>query len=94
MDIGGAAGGGFPKVSDFAWGGAVPEPGRGRCGAEHLSVAGSGDARVDARDTYIPAVELDSVMRGGAIGVVEASNRPGVAVGDHGAGMLGWQTYA
>lgn len=47
-----------------------------------------------ARDTYLPAVKLGDVMRGGAIGVVEESRNPNFAVGDHVSGLLGWQEYA
>lgn len=46
-----------------------------------------------SRDTYIPAVPLGTVMRGGAIGIVEASNHAGFAMGDAVQGMLGWQEY-
>jgi NADPH-dependent curcumin reductase CurA len=47
-----------------------------------------------ARDTYLPAVKLGEVMRGGAAGRVVASRNPGFAVGDLVLGMLGWQDYA
>lgn len=46
-----------------------------------------------ARDSYVPAVALGGVMRGGAIGVVEASRHPGFAVGDIVQGMIGWQSH-
>ena len=39
-----------------------------------------------ARDTYLPAVKLGDVMRGGAIGVVEESRNSNFAVGDHVSG--------
>ena len=47
-----------------------------------------------ARDTYLPAVKLGDVMRGGSIGVVEESRNSNFAVGDHVSGLLGWQEYA
>ncbi len=47
-----------------------------------------------AGDTYLPAVELDSVMRGIAVGRVEESRAPGLAPGDVVHGMFGWQRYA
>jgi NADPH-dependent curcumin reductase CurA len=47
-----------------------------------------------ATDTYLPAVPLDSVMRGIAIGRVEESRAPGLAPGDVVQGLLGWQRYA
>ncbi|HWQ31849.1 MAG TPA: NADP-dependent oxidoreductase [Blastocatellia bacterium] len=46
------------------------------------------------RDSYLPAVGIGEVMRGGTVGVVEASNHPGFSVGDHVSGLLGWQDYA
>jgi len=45
-------------------------------------------------DTYLPAVPLDTVMRGIALGRVEESRAPGLAPGDVVQGLLGWQTYA
>jgi NADPH-dependent curcumin reductase len=47
-----------------------------------------------AGDTYLPAVPLDTVMRGIALGRVEESRTPGLAPGDVVQGMLGWQRYA
>jgi NADPH-dependent curcumin reductase CurA len=47
-----------------------------------------------AGDTYLPAVPLDSVMRGLGVGRVEESRAPGLAPGDVVSGLLGWQRYA
>jgi NADPH-dependent curcumin reductase CurA len=47
-----------------------------------------------AGDTYLPAVPLDGVMRGIAIGRVEESRAPGLEPGDAVQGLLGWQRYA
>ena len=47
-----------------------------------------------AGDTYLPAVPLDSVMRGIAVGRVEESRDPALAPGDVVSGLLGWQRYA
>jgi len=47
-----------------------------------------------AGDTYLPAVPLDGVMRGIAIGRVEESRAKGLAAGDVVQGLLGWQRYA
>jgi NADPH-dependent curcumin reductase CurA len=47
-----------------------------------------------ARDTYMPAVKIGDVMRSIAAGRVVASRNAGYAVGDHVAGLLGWQDYA
>lgn len=46
------------------------------------------------KDTYLPAVKIGEVMRGGTIGVVEESLNPNFKVGDHVSGLLGWQEYA
>ena len=45
-------------------------------------------------DSYLPAVPLGDVMRGGGIGVVEESRSPSFAQGDIVQGMFGWQLYA
>lgn len=47
-----------------------------------------------ATDTYLPAVKLGDVMRGGAIGVVDESRNPDFKTGDLVSGLLGWQEYA
>ena len=43
--------------------------------------------------TYLPAIPLGNIMRGIALSVVEASNNPKFAVGDHIMGASGWQTH-
>ena len=47
-----------------------------------------------ARDSYLPAVKIDEVMRSFAVGRVEESRAPGFAPGDLVQGMFGWQDYA
>jgi len=47
-----------------------------------------------ATDSYIPPVELGSVMRSSGVGEVVESNHPDFAVGDHVMGMFGWQEFA
>jgi NADPH-dependent curcumin reductase CurA len=44
-------------------------------------------------DSYLPAIPLGGVMRGGALAVVEESRNPGFAKGDLVQGLLGWQSY-
>jgi NADPH-dependent curcumin reductase CurA len=46
------------------------------------------------RDTYLPAVGIGEVMRGGTIGVVEQSRNPRFQEGAIVQGLLGWQNYA
>jgi len=86
---------GLPKVSDFSWREEeVPVPGEGQVLVRSIYLSLDPTMRGwMARDTYLPAVPLDSVMRGGAIGVVEESKHPDFAVGDLVQGMLGWQKY-
>ena len=45
------------------------------------------------RDTYLPAIKIGEVMRGGGAGIVIESRNPHYAVGDRVFGMLGWQDY-
>jgi len=47
-----------------------------------------------AGGTYLPAVPLDSVMRGLGVGRVVDSRAEGLAAGDAVSGLLGWQRYA
>jgi NADPH-dependent curcumin reductase CurA len=47
-----------------------------------------------SQDTYLPAVPLGDVMRGGAIGKVEESKNSNFKPGDVVQGMVGWQKYA
>ncbi|NRA70561.1 MAG: NADP-dependent oxidoreductase [Gammaproteobacteria bacterium] len=44
-------------------------------------------------DSYIPPVELGTVMRSSGIGEVVESNHPDFYVGDRVMGMMGWQQY-
>ena len=45
------------------------------------------------RPSYVPPVQIGEIMRGLAVGVVEASNNPKFEVGNAVQGMLGWQEY-
>jgi len=44
-------------------------------------------------ESYIPPVELGTVMRSSGVGEVVESNHPDFAVGDRVMGMFGWQEY-
>ncbi|MEO8026225.1 MAG: NADP-dependent oxidoreductase [Bryobacteraceae bacterium] len=46
-----------------------------------------------SQDSYLPAVKLGDVMRGGGIGVVEESKNGAFAPGDVVQGLLGWQQF-
>ncbi|MCA1767082.1 MAG: NADP-dependent oxidoreductase [Idiomarina sp.] len=45
-------------------------------------------------ESYIPPVELGTVMRSSGVGEVVESNHPDFEVGDRVMGMMGWQEYA
>jgi len=45
-------------------------------------------------ESYIPPVEIGTVMRSSGIGEVVESNHPDYQVGDRVMGMMGWQEYA
>ena len=85
------------KDSDFKWTEeAVPDLKEGELLVhnEYLSLDPTNRGWANATDTYLPAVKLGDVMRGGAIGVVEESRNPNFKSGDHVSGLLGWQEYA
>lgn len=44
-------------------------------------------------ESYIPPVELGTVMRSSGIGEIVESHHPDFQVGDRVAGMMGWQEY-
>ena len=46
------------------------------------------------RDSYLPAVRIGDVMRGGALGRVLQSANPKIPVGATVQAMTGWQRYA
>ncbi|MBQ0720089.1 MAG: NADP-dependent oxidoreductase [Gammaproteobacteria bacterium] len=49
--------------------------------------------RMNDVKSYIPPFQLDHVLEGGAIGVVEKSNNPKLPVGTHVESMNGWREY-
>lgn len=61
---------------------------------EYLSLDPTNRGWANEADTYLPAVKLGDVMRGGALGVVEESRNPNFKAGDQVSGLLGWQEYA
>jgi NADPH-dependent curcumin reductase CurA len=85
------------KDSDFEFtSGPVPDLNDGEVLVhnQYLSLDPTNRGWANAVDTYLPAVKLGDVMRGGAIGVVEESRNPNFKAGDHVSGLLGWQEYA
>ncbi len=87
---------GLIKESDFTWTEeVVPELQDGQILVRNLYLSLDPTMRGWAsRDTYLPAVPIGGVMRGGTIGVVEESRNANFKVGDHVSGLLGWQEYA
>ena len=85
------------KDSDFKWTtGAVPQLKDGELLVHNkfLSLDPTNRGWANEIDTYLPAVKLGDVMRGGAIGEVEESRNPNYTPGDLVSGLLGWQEYA
>jgi NADPH-dependent curcumin reductase CurA len=48
---------------------------------------------MNATDSYLPAIKIGEVMRGGGVGVVVESRTSQYAVGDVVFGLIGWQDY-
>jgi NADPH-dependent curcumin reductase len=87
---------GMVKESDFErHEAAVPEPRDGEYLVRnvYLSLDPTNRGWMNEQDTYMPAIKIGEVVRGGGIGVVEASKNPSYKVGDIVFGMIGWQDY-
>jgi NADPH-dependent curcumin reductase CurA len=88
---------GLVKPSDYRW---VEEPLREPRDGEvlirilYLSLDPTHRIWASGRESYVPPVAIGEVMRGGALGVVEASRNPKLPVGARVRGLLGWQQYA
>src|SRR5438105_5151481 len=87
---------GLLKESDFKWTEEpIPDISDGQILVRNLYISLDPTNRMWAMaDTYLPAVPLGEVMRGGAIGIIEQSRHPKFKEGDHVQGLLGWQEYA
>jgi len=69
-------------------------PGHVRVRTVYLSIDPTNRIWMSDMDAYLPPVELDTPMRGGAIGVVEESNHEAVPVGAiANTGLAGWALY-
>jgi hypothetical protein len=62
--------------------------------AQYLSLDPTNRIWASGRENYLPAMRLGEVMRGGGIGIVEASRNPRFTPGARVQGVLGWQEYA
>jgi hypothetical protein len=88
---------GAAKESDFKWQEApvaAPADGQVLVRTVYLSLDPSNRVWMNEADSYLPALALGDVMRGGAIGIVEESRQAGFAPGDLVQGVFGWQQYA
>ena len=59
----------------------------------YLSLDPTNRGWMNAADTYLPAIKIGDVIRGGAMGVVEASRHPQFPEGAIVQGLFGWQDY-
>lgn len=87
---------GDTQDSDFRWNEAeLPPLGEGQVRARNLYLSLDPTNRVWMNEaaSYLPAIPLGDVMRGGTIAIVEESRNPGFAPGDIVQGLGGWQTY-
>jgi NADPH-dependent curcumin reductase len=71
----------------------APSPGQFLVRNLYLSIDPAQRGWVNASGNYSQAVALGAVMRSLAVGVVEKSQHPEVAVGEHLYGWFGWQDY-
>lgn len=88
---------GLVKESDFRLnevGVAEPADGQILVRTVYLSLDPTNRVWMNEADSYLPALKLGDVMRGGGIGVVEESRHPGFDKGDIVQGLLGWQRYS
>jgi NADPH-dependent curcumin reductase CurA len=88
---------GHPRESDFTWNeDPIEEVRDGQILVRiiHLSIDPTNRIWMNEADSYLPALPLGSVMRGGGIGIVEESRNPRFAPGDFVQGLLGWQRYS
>lgn len=75
---------------------ALPDPGPGEILVRnvYLSLDPTNRIWMSDQEQYMPPVAIGAVMRGGTLGVVEASNNADFAVGDWvRPGLGGWQDY-
>lgn len=72
----------------------VPGPGEILVRNVYLSLDPTNRIWMSDQEQYMPPVEIGEVMRGGTLGVVEASNHPDFAIGEYvRPGFGGWQDF-
>ena len=85
------------KESDFRWNQttvAGPDDGQVLIRTVYISLDPTNRVWMNEAESYLPALPLGNVMRGGGLGIVEESRNPGFAKGDIVQGLLGWQQYS
>jgi len=84
------------RSTDFAWSEEPLPPlaeGQVLVRNVYLSLDPTNRVWMNEADSYLPAIAIGDVMRGGGIGVVEESRHPQFAAGDLVQGLIGWQDY-
>jgi NADPH-dependent curcumin reductase CurA len=87
---------GLVKESDFEWREEPLAPtGEGQVLVRtiYLSLDPTNRIWMNEADSYLPALGLGEVMRGGGMGIVEESRNPKFAPGDIVQGLIGWRQY-
>lgn len=87
---------GDAKLSDFSFAeGVVPSPGEGEVLTRNLLISIDPYQRslMGNASTELPPIDLGQPMSGPTVAVVEQSNNPSFAVGDHVVAWSGWQQY-
>jgi NADPH-dependent curcumin reductase len=82
--------------ADFSWQEEpLADPAQGQFLARniYLSLDPTNRVWMNEADSYLPAIPLGQVMRGGTIALVEKSRNPGFQEGDLIQGLGGWQDY-
>lgn len=74
----------------------VPTPNEGEVLVRniYLSLDPTNRGWANDADTYLPAIKIGDVMRGGGLGVVEQSRNENFQEGAIVSGLFGWQNYA
>jgi NADPH-dependent curcumin reductase CurA len=86
---------GLIKESDFRWNETVvPSINDGQVLVRNLAISFDPTQRGwMSRDTYMPAIPLNEVMKAFMVGQVVESKRPGFVKGDLVQGLFGWEDY-
>lgn len=87
---------GLVEQTDFEWREEpVPAVGEGQVLVRtvYLSLDPTNRVWMNEADSYLPALAIGALMRGGGIGIVEESRNAKFAAGEIVQGLFGWQQY-